>query len=109
MNIEQIKQILEGAPEGAVYFDGDDYSDKNGFVWEPSQKRWYDCGHFVCGTELKFFRTIIAQAEEIDRLRGVLKECDEYLNYNKDTTIGSGSALHRSMQYALTPPKGEGE
>ncbi len=43
---------------------------------------------------------------EVDQLRSVLKECDEYLDYNKYTTIGNGSALHRSMKNALKePPK----
>jgi len=89
--IEQIKEILAGAPDNAVYHDGIDYSDEHGRLWDAIMGRWYACGHFARGTALDTYRTIIAQYEEIaakaaeiERLKTQVKKVDMIL-YHVDT------------------------
>ena len=83
---EQIQAILDGAPEGAVYFDGDDYSDMNGLVWCGKSLEWYECGHFLCGTPLETYREILTLRQEVERLKSELLEAaeiiDESTNYH---------------------------
>ena len=45
--------------------------------------------------------TLSASAGERDRLRALIAECAEYLNTDRETTIGSGSILHRQMIAAM--------
>lgn len=42
-----------------------------------------------------------AVTAERDRLRALIAECAEYLNTDRETTIGSGSILHRQMIAAM--------
>lgn len=55
---EQIEKILAEAPNRAVFFDGDDYSDINGLVWDKRREEYVDCGHFVCGDNLDLYSTL---------------------------------------------------
>lgn len=45
---------------------------------------------------------------EVEALRGLVGECAEYLNTDRETTIGNGSILHRKMIDAAMAAK-EGE
>ena len=77
---EKIQAILDGAPEGAVYFDGDYYSDISGLAWCGKSLQWYyDCGHSCCGTTLETYREILTLRQEAERLRDVCASQREHL------------------------------
>lgn len=82
MNIEQMKQIVEGAPE-----DDRNHIDSLGFYHENDAHNLSDLA------------TIIAQAEEIEKLRKVLNIIQ--------MEGGLGIARHRQIDRALAPPKGQ--
>lgn len=52
-------------------------------------------------TVTQHLAALSAVTAERDRLRALIAECAEYLNTDRETTIGSGSILHRQMIAAM--------
>lgn len=40
-------------------------------------------------------------AKRIEELEAVIREANDYLNYNELTSVGSGSAIHNSFKHAI--------
>ena len=103
MNIEQMKQVVENAPDGATHYDigCDEYLDyevdtvyMNG-AWINVNIDAYAEPH-----DLSDLRTIVRQAEEIERLRSFI------IRYRYQ--IKGGEAMQKYIdERVLNPPKGE--
>jgi len=115
-NIEKIKQVLKGAPEGATHIDLDgDYWDEL-YPCDKEQKYdlqnagWIDHHGF---RSLDDLRTILSQHEEIERLRDFAKEVKKQLNKNGEyaplshiwvDSVIAGKDLEEEKRKAF-PPK----
>jgi len=77
INIEQIKQVLDGAPKGATHYVKDDYTyykedERTGLYLYDLTGNWlpYNNGRiYELTSSIEDLRTILAQHEEIERLR----------------------------------------
>lgn len=56
----------------------------------------------VSGLRERMRQDATASAEEVQRLRGLLKEASDYLDTNNLTSIGSGSILHQRFKDAVS-------
>lgn len=69
----------------------------------------HDCGQIfrtghppcpTCGGMVLVTKNELELADQVDKLKELCKEADEYLNTNDMTSIGHGSILHRKFQEA---------
>jgi hypothetical protein len=81
-DINEIKKIIADAPESAGNY-------------HKVFKKYY--GGTSC-LNLDNLRKIVKQAERISELESLCKECADYIDINRCSSIGYGSQLHKKLR-----------